>query len=91
MPTSAPERDGVLLTVAGLSAGYGAIRVLQHLDLSVHAGQVVALVGPNGAGKSTLLKAVSGMIPKTGGTVTFGGRTSRGSPHRPVGGSGWCT
>jgi branched-chain amino acid transport system ATP-binding protein len=40
----------------------------------VHAGQVVALVGPNGAGKSTLLKALSGMIPKTGGTVTFGGQ-----------------
>ena len=58
----------------GLSVGYGAIRVLQHLDVSVHAGQVVALVGPNGAGKSTLLKAVSGMIPKTGGMVTFGGQ-----------------
>jgi branched-chain amino acid transport system ATP-binding protein len=74
MPTLAPERDGVLLATVGLSAGYGAIRVLQHLDLSVHAGQIVALVGPNGAGKSTLLKALSGMIPKTGGTVTFGGQ-----------------
>ena len=74
MPTLAPERDGALLATVGLSAGYGAIRVLQHLDVSVHAGQVVALVGPNGAGKSTLLKALSGMIPKTGGTVTFGGQ-----------------
>ncbi len=74
MPTLAPERDGALLAIVGLSAGYGAIRVLQHLDVSVHAGQVVALVGPNGAGKSTLLKALSGMIPKTGGTVTFGGQ-----------------
>lgn len=74
MPTSAPERDGALLTVTGLSAGYGAIRVLQQVDLAVGAGQVVALVGPNGAGKSTLLKALSGMIPKTGGTVTFGGQ-----------------
>lgn len=73
MPTSAPERDGALLTVTRLSAGYGAIRVLQQVDLSVGAGQVVALVGPNGAGKSTLLKALSGMIPKTGGTVTFEG------------------
>ncbi len=74
MPTSAPERDGALLTVAGLSAGYGAIRVLQQVSLAVHAGQVVALVGPNGAGKSTLLKALSGMIPKTAGTVTFAGQ-----------------
>jgi branched-chain amino acid transport system ATP-binding protein len=74
MPTSAPERNGALLAAAGLAAGYGAIRVLQHVNLSVHAGQVVALVGPNGAGKSTLLKALSGMIPKTTGTVTFAGR-----------------
>jgi branched-chain amino acid transport system ATP-binding protein len=74
MRTSVPEQDGALLTVSGLSAGYGAIRVLQQLDLSVGAGQVVALVGPNGAGKSTLLKALTGMIPKTGGTVTFGGQ-----------------
>lgn len=74
MPTSAPERDGALLAVTGLSAGYGAIRVLQQVNLSVRAGQVVALVGPNGAGKSTLLKALSGMISKTGGTVTFRGQ-----------------
>ena len=73
MPTSAPERGEALLTVAGLSAGYGAIRVLRQVDLGVEAGEVVALVGPNGAGKSTLLKALSGMIPKTAGRVTFGG------------------
>jgi len=72
MPISAP--DGILLAVRGLAAGYGAIRVLQQIDLEVRAGQVVALVGPNGAGKSTLLKALSGMIPKTAGTVTFAGQ-----------------
>jgi branched-chain amino acid transport system ATP-binding protein len=74
MPTSAAKRDGGLLTATGLAAGYGAIRVLQQVDLAVHAGKVVALVGPNGAGKSTLLKALSGMIPKTGGTVRFAGQ-----------------
>jgi len=74
MPTSAPEWNGALLTAAGLGAGYGAIRVLEQVDITVHAGQVVALVGPNGAGKSTLLKALSGMIPKTAGRVTFAGQ-----------------
>ncbi len=74
MPISAPERDVALLTVTNLSAGYGAIRVLQQVGLSVGAGEVVALVGPNGAGKSTLLKALSGMIPKTGGRVILGGQ-----------------
>jgi branched-chain amino acid transport system ATP-binding protein len=54
------------LTVRGLSAGYGAIRVLHGVDLHVPAGSVTAMVGANGAGKTTLLKALSGLIPSTG-------------------------
>ena len=69
MPTSAPEP---LLRISGLSAGYGKIGVLNGIDLTVGAGEIVALLGPNGAGKSTLLKAISGLLPRTG-TITFGG------------------
>lgn len=75
MPISEPERGDRLLVVEGLSAGYGSLRVLSHLDIEVRSNEVVAMVGPNGAGKSTLLCAISGLIPRTGGQIRFGGRT----------------
>jgi branched-chain amino acid transport system ATP-binding protein len=69
MPISAADP---LLDVAGLSSGYGKIRVLFGVDLKVGAGEVVALLGPNGAGKTTLLRAVSGLLPWSG-NVRFDG------------------
>jgi branched-chain amino acid transport system ATP-binding protein len=56
----------VSLSVRGLCAGYGGIRVLDGIDLDVRAGGLTAMVGPNGAGKTTLLRALSGLIPRTG-------------------------
>mgnify|MGYP003340816941 CR=1 FL=1 len=83
MPISAPSFPP-LLQVAGLSAGYGKIGVLNGIDLQVGQGEIVALLGPNGAGKSTLLKAVSGLLPRTG-TMTFGGQDiSRAGPGDTV-------
>ena len=81
MPISAPEP---LLQVSGLSAGYGKIIVLEGVDLTIGAGEIVALLGPNGAGKTTLLKAVSGLLPRTG-KIRFGGRDiSTASPRETV-------
>ena len=78
MPTSAADP---LLRVAGLSTGYGKIGVLRGIDLTVGASEVVALLGPNGAGKTTLLRAVSGLLPWSGG-VHFDGRDLSGAgPH----------
>ena len=54
------------LSVRGLTAGYGGIRVLHGVDLDVPAGGLTAVVGPNGAGKSTLLRALSGLLPRSG-------------------------
>lgn len=62
-----------MLDVAGLSAGYGSVRVLWNIDLTVAEGEIVAIIGPNGAGKSTLLRALSGMIPISDGSATFRG------------------
>lgn len=78
MPTSAPEP---LLAVAGLSAGYGKIGVLQNVDLHIGKGEAVALLGPNGAGKTTLLRAVSGLLPWSG-QVHFAGRDLAGAGPR---------
>jgi branched-chain amino acid transport system ATP-binding protein len=49
------------LAVSGLSAGYGALQVVEDVSLTVGAGEIVALVGRNGAGKSTTLAAMSGL------------------------------
>ncbi len=63
-----------LLEVESLSAGYGALAVLDNVSLSVGRGEVIALFGPNGAGKSTLMKAFSGLIRPVGGSVKLAGR-----------------
>ena len=74
-----------LLTVEGLSAGYGYVPVLHEISLHVDAGESVAIVGANGAGKSTLLAAISGLIRPTAGIVSFGGENVTGRPaHRAV-------
>jgi branched-chain amino acid transport system ATP-binding protein len=78
LPISDPEP---LLHVTGLSAGYGNINVLDSIDLTIGAGEIVALLGPNGAGKSTLLKAISGLLPRTG-RIRFAGRDISGAGPR---------
>ena len=70
------------LEVTGVSKRYGAVQALDGVDLSVEAGEVVALVGDNGAGKSTLVKVVSGVITPDSGTLEFEGRPVRiNRPH----------
>ncbi|MDR0479719.1 MAG: ABC transporter ATP-binding protein [Burkholderiaceae bacterium] len=62
-----------LLHVQDLYAGYGDAAVLEGVNLDIHAGELVALVGSNGAGKTTLLRALSGLIPVSGGQIVFDG------------------
>lgn len=68
------------LATQGLVAGYSDIPVVRGVDIEVTAGRVVAVVGPNGAGKSTLLKAILGLIPVMGGSVTLDGANVTGQP-----------
>jgi branched-chain amino acid transport system ATP-binding protein len=58
------------LTIAGLEAGYGAVRILHGVSLHVGAGETVALLGTNGNGKSTLMRAIMGMIRPSAGSIT---------------------
>jgi branched-chain amino acid transport system ATP-binding protein len=55
--------------VTRLDAGYGAVRVLEDVSLSVAPGETVVLLGTNGNGKSTLMKCVMGILPPTAGTI----------------------
>jgi branched-chain amino acid transport system ATP-binding protein len=75
--------NGLLLRAAGLQVRYGPAQALFDVSLDVPAGGVVAVLGPNGAGKSTVARALSGLVPLTGGSVTFDGQDIGGwTPQR---------
>ena len=59
------------LKIAGLDAGYGAVKALHRVDLEVKGGETVALLGTNGNGKSTLMKCIMGMVRPSAGSVVL--------------------
>jgi branched-chain amino acid transport system ATP-binding protein len=84
-----------MLRLDGVHLNYGHVHAVKGVCLAVTAGEIVTLIGANGAGKSSTLKAVSGVHPVTGGTITFQGEpihtlpahviVSRGISHCPEG------
>lgn len=63
-----------LLECRDICSAYGQLQVLFGVDLTIHEGEIVALLGTNGAGKSSLLRTVTGLLPANRGTVMFDGR-----------------
>jgi branched-chain amino acid transport system ATP-binding protein len=62
-----------VLALERLTAGYDQAAAIRDLDLTVQAGEVVALLGANGAGKTTTLRAISGLVKPMAGSVSFEG------------------
>ena len=60
-----------LLNVNGLTMNFGGIRALDHLDLQVRHGEIVALIGPNGAGKTTFFNCLTGLYTPTSGDLVL--------------------
>jgi branched-chain amino acid transport system ATP-binding protein len=60
-----------LLRIENLVAGYGAVDILNGIDLSVEPGRISVIVGPNGAGKSTAMKAIFGLAQVRDGRILF--------------------
>jgi branched-chain amino acid transport system ATP-binding protein len=74
-----------VLQVNDVHAGYGNLKILRGVDMSISDGGIVTLLGGNGTGKSTLLKAISGLIPLMKGQITFDGvDISNLKPHERV-------
>lgn len=82
MNAEAAHRAGtVAVACRGLKKAFNSTTVLDHVNLDLAQGQVVALVGENGAGKSTLLNIMAGLLPPTDGSLSlFGEAVSHFSP-----------
>jgi branched-chain amino acid transport system ATP-binding protein len=67
------DAQGPILVAAGLHKRFGALVVLDGVDLAIAAGEAIGIVGPNGAGKTTLLSVLSGAQQPNGGSISFRG------------------
>src|SRR5581483_6109848 len=73
------EQLEVGLTLHRVGKQYGPITVLTGIDLTLRAGEVLALLGENGAGKSTVASIISGLVAPSTGSMTW-----RGAPYAPA-------
>ncbi|MEX3313590.1 ABC transporter ATP-binding protein [Sulfitobacter sp. PS-8MA] len=83
-PSSAPDKAAQpVLELAGVTAGYGAVTVLESIDLAIPRGTTMAVVGESGSGKSTLARCVMGLLPPREGEIRFEGTPlPKSSRHR---------
>ncbi|MBC9882683.1 ATP-binding cassette domain-containing protein [Bradyrhizobium sp. INPA01-394B] len=71
---AAHARAEAVLVASRVCAGYGGSTVLECVDLTVHAGEAVALLGRNGVGKTTLLRSLTGTLSASSGEILFEGK-----------------
>ncbi|MGN0329997.1 MAG: sugar ABC transporter ATP-binding protein [Kineothrix sp.] len=64
----------IILTMKGIDKSFPGVHALDHVNLEVRKGEVLALMGENGAGKSTLMKVLTGIYTKDAGTITYEGK-----------------
>ena len=67
------DAQGPILVAAGLHKRFGALVVLDGVDLAIAPGEAIGIVGPNGAGKTTLLSVLSGAQQPNAGNISFKG------------------
>lgn len=73
----------VILTMKGIDKSFPGVHALDHVDLEVRKGEVLALMGENGAGKSTLIKVLTGVYSKDEGQIFIDGNDKAVSIHSP--------
>jgi ribose transport system ATP-binding protein len=84
-PAASGGEAGALLAMRGICKQFGGTEALRDARLSVHAGEIVALLGENGAGKSTLIKILAGVYPLDAGSIVFRGQAvTEALRHLPI-------
>ena len=73
-----------LLSVRGVTAGYGQIEALHGVDLDIGEGEIVALIGANGAGKTTLMMTIFGNPRASAGAIAFAGQDITQKPTHEI-------
>lgn len=74
-----------MLKVEGLWINYGKVPVIKGINMSIEKGEFVTIIGSNGAGKTTILRAISGLLPISGGSINFKGNDiAKSSPEKIV-------
>ena len=63
-----------------IHAWYGKSHIVQGMNITIQDGELVALLGRNGAGKTTTMRAITGLLPRTEGTISFAGENLLGLP-----------
>jgi zinc/manganese transport system ATP-binding protein len=74
--------DDVVAELTGARLAFGDRVLWDHLDLTVRAGEFIAVLGPNGTGKTSLLKVLLGQLPLSAGTATVAGRRVEAGSER---------
>jgi len=82
--SAAAHPRAALLDVEGVAASYGPFLALSDVTLSLHAGEIVALLGSNGAGKSTLIRCISGLLRPRAGDIRWDGASLVGIPAHAI-------
>lgn len=79
-----------MLEVNGLEAGYGEVKILHGISLTVGNDEIVCVIGPNGAGKSTLMKTIFGLVTPQNGEIRLRGSDVTGLPPERLVHHGIC-
>ena len=80
----APTIDTAIVEAVGVAVRLGSVPILRALDLTVRAGEVVAVTGPNGSGKSTLLRLLATLLRPSRGRLGLFGTAGQGSSDPSV-------
>ena len=71
----------VILEMKGIVKAYSGFKAVDHVDFSLHKGEIVAIIGPSGSGKSTLLRCINGLNTITSGEIDLEGETGMVFQH----------